>query len=150
MNVEYISGKAELLERVRPLWQKLSAHHHEHSKDFKEHFEKMTFDIRRESFLQKAKNGDLLVVLASAEGKDVGFCVSTVDEHKIGEVESLYLETNYRKMGIGERLLGDSLKWLDTSKAKRKIIGVAAGNEEVLPFYEKFGFKIRTLILQQK
>lgn len=43
-----------------------------------------------------------------------------------------------------------SLEWFNENGLKDIIISVALGNEEALPFYEKFGFAPRTYILKQK
>lgn len=41
-----------------------------------------------------------------------------------------------------------ALKWMDENSVKTKRVNVAAGND-VLKFYEKYGFKVRSLILEQ-
>jgi ribosomal protein S18 acetylase RimI-like enzyme len=56
------------------------------------------------------------------------------------EIKSIYVVTNYRKLGIGNCLVKKALRWLDQKGAIEKIVEVAAGNEKAWEFYEKYGF----------
>jgi len=38
---------------------------------------------------------------------------------------------------------------MDGMKVERKILGLGVGNEEVLSFYQRYGFFPRTIILEQ-
>jgi ribosomal protein S18 acetylase RimI-like enzyme len=73
--------------------------------------------------------------------------VSTISENKTGEVESIYVEKGHRRHGIGEKLMERALAWFDDHAVDRKVIAVAGGNEEVFPFYRKYGFYPRVTIL---
>lgn len=44
-------------------------------------------------------------------------------------------------MKIGKSLFYKILEWFDKNKVKIKELHVSTGNEKVLGFYEKFGFK---------
>lgn len=59
------------------------------------------------------------------------------------------MDKEYRKYGLGDKLMNSALEWLDSNQVKTKIIGVAEGNENVLEFYKKYGFYKRSVILQQ-
>lgn len=79
----------------------------------------------------------------------VGYCISTINSEPAGEVDSFFVEEQYRKQGLGDKLMQRALEWLDINKAKTKIIVVAEGNENVLEFYRRYGFYKRRIVLEQ-
>jgi len=150
LNIEIISGSKELLEYVGPLWDKLNNHHKNKSINFKEKYEKLSFKERSNGFLiYKKDNININLVKDKDKKIYVGYCISTINSGLVGEVSSLYIELEYRKYGIGDELIKRAIKWLDDNKVNKKIIGVAVGNEDVLKFYERLGFRSRTIILEQ-
>ncbi|MPN22520.1 hypothetical protein SDC9_169903 [bioreactor metagenome] len=50
------------------------------------------------------------------------------------------MEENHRGCGIGRRLMDKALSQLHEYNLKNITLSVVIGNENVLPFYEKFGF----------
>lgn len=149
-NIEYIEGNQDLLDLVGPLWEKLNKHHEGNSIDFAEKFSKFNFTMRKEKLLEKAKSGSMKIYLARDNNKNIGYCISTITDDNNGEVESLYIEPDYRGYKIGEYFMNCSLKWMDEKGVNTKKIGVAAGNENVFNFYKKFGFHPSVTILVQK
>jgi ribosomal protein S18 acetylase RimI-like enzyme len=148
--IDFITGGRELLDFVQPLWEKLNKHHQVNSRYFPDKFKNLTFDTRKKKFINDA-NTQLRIDLVKDVGNQafVGYCISTITIDSIGEVDSLYIEPEYRKFGIGDKLMSRSLEWLDSKNARMKIIGVAEGNEQVFDFYKKYGFYERTTILEQ-
>jgi diamine N-acetyltransferase len=138
------------IDLVLPLWLKLRAHHQERSPYFKDDISLMTWEIRKTVLLEKAKTGAVRVELARDKDTLVGYCVSSIDANRQGEIESIYIEKEYRKSGIGDRFMKGGLKWMDDHRVERKTIGVAVGNEQAFGFYEKYGFYPRVTILRQK
>lgn len=149
--IEYSEGNEHIIDFIKPLWQKLNKHHQIHSPYFSTYYEGLAFEKRKRSLLEKAKTGKLRIFLAKdAESKDfVGYCVSTVSNEGIGEIESLYVSEGYRENGIGHILIEKSLNWINIEGAVKIIIGVAKGNDSVLSFYAKYGFYTKTLILEK-
>lgn len=144
----FVNGSVELLDLVEPMWYKLNRHHEEMSKYFKERYRNFKFENRKHKLLL----GDMLINIDLIK-KDkiyVGYCISSINKEHIGEIESLFIEEEYRKYGLGDSIMKRALKWLEEKGAKSKMIGVAEGNEEVLEFYKKYGFYKRTIILQEK
>ena len=82
-------------------------------------------------------------------GEIVGYCVSTVSANKQGEIDSIYIEPDYRRSGIGNNLMGRALHWMDDLSATRKVLVVGIGNEEVLEYYRKYNFYPRSVVLEQ-
>lgn len=105
--------------------------------------------------MRKARGDYIKVDIASdsENGLDVGYCISTIvetDFGRIGEIESVFVESNYRNRGIGRNLMKSALEWMDDRKVDRKILGVVEGNEGVYEFYRRFGFYPKSTKLEQK
>ncbi|WP_069649108.1 GNAT family N-acetyltransferase [Caloranaerobacter ferrireducens] len=149
--IEYISGNEDLLDSIGFLWEKLNKHHKNNSKHFSKKFSKFSFEVRKKGLIDKAKKGLMKIEIARdiEKNKNIGYCISTINDRNIGEIESLYIEPDYRKQGIGNKFMKNALDWMKLNKVKSICIGVSVGNEEVLSFYEKYGFLPRTIILEQ-
>lgn len=149
-NFEFLTGSIELLDFVQPLWEKLNEYHEANSSYFSSRFINLKFDVRKNKFINNS-NLEVKVDLVKDIGKDlhIGYCISTVNKELIGEIDSLFVEKEYRKYGLGDRLMNRALDWLNSNQVKTKIIGVAEGNENVLDFYKRYGFYQRRVILEQ-
>lgn len=150
-NISYTETNENNIDMIAPLWRKLNEHHRVRSVNFKEHFNRMSWEKRKPELLEKSKNGAMLIDMAQDKksGKFIGYCVSTVDAKKHGELESIFIEAEYRKCGIGEHFIKNAISWMDGKRANVKTIAVAAGNEEVFGFYRKYGFYPRATVLMQ-
>jgi diamine N-acetyltransferase len=148
--IDFVTGGIELLDFVQPLWEKLNNHHQVNSRHFPDKFKNLTFDLRKMKFINDS-NTELRIELAKESENQafVGYCISTINIDSVGEIDSLYIEPEYRKFGIGDKLMNRSLEWLDSKNVRMKIIGVAEGNEQVFGFYKKYGFYERRTILEQ-
>ncbi len=131
------------------LWERLNKHHKERSPCFKGYYEAMTFAKRKAMFLQKATRGKMLVELAFDGDQRVGYCITSLDAEKTGEVESIYVLEEYRGRGIGDRLMRSALAWMQQNGAIKKTVIVAAGNEQAFSFYDRYGFHVRKTMLEQ-
>lgn len=150
--VSYIETDEKDLDLIAPLWHKLRLHHKERAREaFKSHFDQFTFKERKNQLLDRAKNGAMLVNLAknNQTGDYIGYCVSRIDAEKHAELESIFIEKDYRKLGIGGHFMKIAVNWMDKHGAIEKNIVVAGGNEEAFGFYEKYGFYPRAHILRQ-
>jgi diamine N-acetyltransferase len=147
----YAHGGVELLDEVADLWDKQRLHHVEVAAAFRRRMELITFDMRRVGLERKAQEGALRVdtVQLPDDLFLAGYCIATVDAAGLGEIESLYVEVSCRNQGLGGHLLQRSLDWLHHAGTQRITVGVAVGNERVLPFYQRFGLLPRTLILER-
>jgi ribosomal protein S18 acetylase RimI-like enzyme len=150
--IEYLEKDHDDLEFIRPLWQKLNQHHRAVSKYYKDSRTATTFDMRKKQLLEKSCQGALHIDLArdSNTEEHIGYCVTTINPEKQGEIESLFIEKDYRGMGIGDNLMARALSWLKTMSVQKTILGVAEGNESVFPFYRRYNFYPRVTILWQK
>lgn len=150
-NIEYIARDEPGLETIGPLWLKLQEHHHACGGEFARTLGAVTWEQRQAGLLKKVAGGRLLVDLAqdSETGRHVGYCITSLTAELRGEIESIYVEPQYRGKGIGDCLMRRALRFQDEGGAKVKMLGVAAGNEDVFAFYRRYGFVPRATILQQ-
>lgn len=145
---EFINGGIELVDLVQPQWEKLNKYHEGKSTYFAKRYKNFTFEVRKEKFIKQnilSVNIDLI----KASNKYIGYCITTINNELTGEIDSLFISEEYRRLGLGDKLMTKALEWLDKNNAKEKLIGVAEGNENVLEFYKKYGFFKRMIILQQ-
>ncbi|VVS93691.1 GNAT family N-acetyltransferase [Desulfoluna spongiiphila] len=145
--VGFDTGGEELLGRVGPLWEKLKTHHAAHSVHFSEFLAGRTFADRTADIL--SHGGEVRVELAVRSGQDVGYCVCTISPSGTGEVDSLYVEEDFRGCGLGEALARRGLAWMDEKKVTRRSLSVVYGNDAALAFYHRLGFYPRNIQLDQ-
>ncbi|MDD2619150.1 MAG: GNAT family N-acetyltransferase [Syntrophomonadaceae bacterium] len=148
-NIVLETGAAELLLRVKPLWEELNAYHASISPAFSQRYANMNFTLRQQDLLEKSYEGALWVGLARiVDGPDIGYCIGSIDRQQQAEVDSLFVKSEYRKRGVGEALVREVLAWMDEHSTEARIIRVGAGNEQAVPFYARYGFAPRMLVLQ--
>jgi ribosomal protein S18 acetylase RimI-like enzyme len=95
--------------------------------------------------------GEIRVDLAQDDsGKLLGYCVSSIDKVQTGEIDSIFVGTECRELGIGATLMEKALEWLKSKGSRKNIVSVAVGNEKAFVFYEQFGFYPRRTLLEQK
>jgi ribosomal protein S18 acetylase RimI-like enzyme len=142
---------AEGLDTIRPLWEKLRAHHAGLNWPFAAEIGRATFEPRKRELLDKSAGGALRVELATAgsHGGPVAYCVSTLSGDNAGEIDSLYVDAEWRGRGIGSELVRRALAWLDAADARSKIVCVAQANRDALALYARFGFHPRTVVMKQ-
>jgi diamine N-acetyltransferase len=142
-----VTGGVELLDRIEPLW----VHQRQHQADLSDLWRKgmleITFGERRAQMLRKASHA-MLVILATSEGNDVGYCVSSID-HEVGEVDSFFVDGAYRGHRVGHTMMLRTLDWFKQMAVKSIVIDVLDGNYGALAFYAKYGFRPRLIQLQQ-
>jgi diamine N-acetyltransferase len=144
-------GSIEELDLVCSLWEKLNRVHFASTINFKERYEMMNWQDRKQSLIDKSKVLHLEYASDSVSEQIIGYCISTVaKDSKFGEVDSLFISEPYRKTGLGEELFSRSIKWLDYQKVEVQKLSVSVGNEAVLDFYKRFNFYPLHIILQRK
>ena len=149
MNIEFSVTDEYGIDIVAPLWEKLNEHHGAMSRNFSFDFPNRKWINRKKELIQEA--ADLRVDLAkdTDTGILVGYCISSITSERLGEVDSIFVESDYRHCGIGDQLISNSLKWMKELSVTRIIVQVMIGNEEVHPFYKKYGFLPRTTIMMR-
>lgn len=134
---------------VRPLWEALNEYHKKRSVHFKKFFERFTFEERLKKYSKKSVK--VRIDLALIGDKPVGVCLSSYDVRKEGRLDTIFVEPRFRNKGIGAALMKRAMRWFKASGVKGSSISVLYGNEEVFPFYAKFGFRpMRYTLLPEK
>ncbi|MEX2442497.1 MAG: GNAT family N-acetyltransferase [Alkalispirochaeta sp.] len=152
VHVEYRELALHEIDTIAPLWRKLNAHHARHSPDFSEVFRGIDFESRIRRLRRHRKL--LRVIVADVPGGGpVGYAIGSITDTydtQRGELDSMYVEEEWRGQGIGRELTSSILNWLDGSGITNIIIAVAAGNEEAIEFYGRLGFAPRAITLRRK
>ena len=133
---------------IKHLWEKLNQIHYQDSVYFKDHFKTFTFEKRCNDFSDINDEEIKINVLIDSE-KVVGYCIATIKK-AVGEIESIYVDDEYRKKGFGKKLIEESTNWLKKNKCKKIMVAVAHGHDSVFNFYMKLGFYPRVSYLQLK
>jgi hypothetical protein len=99
---QILSGGPELLDRIGPLWNCLREHHAGIAPRWSAEMRAKSFERRKGDLLSKGSGG-MLVLIATTEGADSGYCVGTIDQKGDGEIDSLFVDGAFRRKGIGAR-----------------------------------------------
>jgi ribosomal protein S18 acetylase RimI-like enzyme len=145
-------GQIEDLDIVKPLWEKLNDLHESLSPDFKERFQKMNWDKRKSNLISKSGKLLLEYVIENKNDKVVAYCISTIkkDNEKEGEIDSIFVEKEQRKTGIGKQLMDNAINWLISQKTETQKLLVGVGNESVIDYYKQIDFYPLHIVLQRK
>ena len=110
--IEYIESNEKDLDIIAPLWEKLNEHHRINSKFFSERFSQLTFYTRKKAFLEKARSGAIRIDLARDldRNEHIGYYLSSITKENEGEIDSIYIEENYRRLGIGDCFMKKALE----------------------------------------
>jgi diamine N-acetyltransferase len=132
-------------KKIKGLWENLNRLHGELSENFKNHFASFTFEKRMQSLLCKEH---LTIFVAADHSEYLGYCIVSLEKGR-GEIDSIYIDSIYRKQGIGAKLIQEALSWLSEKQCNVVNVSVAEGNESVLEFYKQFGFYKSSVVLQR-
>ncbi len=138
------------INEIKPLWEKLNQIHLDDTIYFTEHYQNFTFEKRAGKW-SGMEEDQLLILVAETENHEIiGYCISTIDGIKQGEIDSLFVEPEFRSQQIGRELVLRSLGWLHENECEPIRLAVSFGHEGVIEFYEKLGFFPRMTILEYK
>ncbi|MBU3113056.1 GNAT family N-acetyltransferase [Clostridium lacusfryxellense] len=150
MNICLVEKDIKELELIKPLWEQLNSVHIDKSIYFKNKYEQFTFGKRMEAVYEKSKKGIIkIAMLLDIDNENyIGYCLSSIEDN-LGSIESIYIESNYRKFRLGDKLMKNALNWFESNKTADITINVVYSNDEVLLFYECYGFHIGNYILKR-
>jgi len=150
VNISILEKDIKELVLIKPLWEKLKFIHLDKSVYFKNKFKKFTFDQRMEQIYEKSQNGVIKfdMILDNDNGNYVGYCLSSM-KNNFGEIESIFVEDEYRMLRLGDKLMKNALNWFELNKITNISISVVYANDDVLPFYERYGFHVGNYILKR-
>lgn len=120
--------------------------------------------LRKRNYLKKIQEhkeriekGKDLYLIAENQGKIIGFCSAAplkfhpnqkfsaaqkLKRHEKGEIDNLYVHSNYHKMGIGRKLFDTAKLWLEENQLIPFLVWVYKDNFKARTFYEHLGGKL--------
>lgn len=109
-----------------------------------------------EWFTRNIDNDLYLPLVAIVGGIAVGFCMSIIREkpgtwlyEEYGEINDLGVSSQFRRKGVGEKLVKTSIEWFNSRGITRIEAKIAPPNEISSRFWRKIGLKpyLETLYL---
>lgn len=110
----------------------------------KDYFECM---IQEEFVILAEINGDVVGYLAGSLNKDNTY---SYYEGLTAELNNMFIVKEYRKYGIGSKLVSSFLSWCNEQEAKRVIVTASIGNTNTINFYKKNGFEEINITLKKE
>lgn len=138
----------ESVNDIKELWEKNRIYHEKQSIYFKELYQSITFDYVIKTLKNFNKN-DLKISVALKDNSCIGYCISFVHIGR-GELKSLHVDENYRKLGIGKDLVNKHIVWMKDKECKSINVKVSHENNPTISFYKDLGFCPNTLDMQLK
>jgi ribosomal protein S18 acetylase RimI-like enzyme len=136
----------ENIHIIEKLWIKNSEFHRSNSEYFNTPLEEGIFNKRISSW---KKAGNLKITISSTENHIVGYCISTIT-NKNGSIESLYVDTDFRRRGIAANLAKSHLKWFNDFGCEKSTVTTVYKNADALGFYKSIGLFPKTITLEEK
>lgn len=124
--------------RLKDIINKQQLYHYNLNGPYKERFLK----INEINFQQYMSKKNKFITYAAIQGnRIIGFASANINNHNEGYVEDLFIEEQYRNNSIGKILFKTLLDWLKENFAETVEVHISSGNESVIEFYEKYGFR---------
>jgi ribosomal protein S18 acetylase RimI-like enzyme len=92
-------------------------------------------------------DSNIHVLLAEAGGKIIGYVQGEVirrSDHMpktVGKISLIYVVKQYRRKGVGRRLMKELCKFFGSNKAEDLTVRYVIGNKEAKGFWRKLGFE---------
>jgi ribosomal protein S18 acetylase RimI-like enzyme len=153
--VEITRGSGQDIDRLEPLW---AAVHHRHQEAMPELApyvsDEVTWREHRPLYEELFRRPDTFLLLASEEDRLVGYALGHVTDvretfiadtwvtgERIGELESISVLPEYRRAGVGSRLIEEVNREFERLGIQDVIIGLLPGNDGALRLYERHGYR---------
>ncbi len=100
---------------------------------------------------------DEFVIIAELDMKVVGYLAGSLYrdatfsyyEGLTAELDNMFIIEEYRKFGIGTKLINSFIEWCKNQGAKRILVTASIGYKNTIKFYEKCGFKDINITLRK-
>ena len=92
-------------------------------------------------------NSNVQVLLAEADGEVIGYVQGEVTRRSdhmprtVGQVSLMYVVKQFRRKGVGRRLVKELCKFFNSNKAEDLTVRYIIGNKEAEGFWRKLGFE---------
>ncbi len=101
-------------------------------------------------------NEDVCLLIAKKSKKLVGYIYGYIQNNgdsklkKVGVLDALYVEEEFRNNGIAQSLIDGFKKWAEDKKLSYLELKVCKDNLKAIKLYEKMGFKMSKIIMEEK
>lgn len=106
-------------------------------------------------YRKRINQGNGFAVVAQEDQTVIGYAIGatgSAEEFRttdtLAELETMYLQPEYRGQGIGTRLLEEFKDWADNQDADRLRVEASAQNKGAIRFYRDNGFEDYTITLE--
>ena len=123
----------------------LAEHHNQVSVYFKGHYPQTPSEQKIRQFESELEEGRARIAVAENDGKVIGFCKINTDARP-GVLEYLVVLDRERGKGYGAAFMDWALNTFQTFGINDIDVKVVYDNEAI-HFYEKYGFRARSVIL---
>ena len=123
----------------------LAEHHNQVSVYFKGHYPQTPSEQKIRQFESELEEGRARIAVAENDGKEIGFCKINTDARP-GVLEYLVVLDRERGKGYGAAFMDWALNTFQTLGINDIDVKVVYDNEAIR-FYEKYGFRARSVIL---
>lgn len=131
--------KLEEYHMLKDILREQQLFHYNLNGPYKERF----LEINEKNFQEYMSRKHKSITLAAfIEDRIIGFTSANISKYDEGFIEDLFVIDQFRNNSIGTTLINKLLNWLKENDAQTIDVHVSKGNEEVLNFYNKFGFKL--------
>ncbi|MBE6153658.1 MAG: GNAT family N-acetyltransferase [Firmicutes bacterium] len=141
--MDFIIRKAELKDAniVNNFLTKLIKDEKKYDTNINDNFVVHTF---YENFIEDEQN---CCLIAEYNGKIIGYLYGFVQNNGntyiniITQLDAMFVDNEYRKLGIGNALIGEFKNWSKEKNAKYIELKVCNNNDNAISLYKKNGFK---------
>lgn len=139
--MDYILKDIELenIEIIKELWEENRKFHENISEYFSYQYKDLTFEDRMKACLEE-RNSIFKVTGASVNSKLIGYALSSIYKQN-GEVLTLYILEEFRKLGIAGKMLNLHKNWFKENNCVSISVFVSVENKIAQNLYNKIGFE---------
>ena len=157
MRIEAIA--ADELDRLRPLWLALHAHHQQVAPQLAPYVDdERSWSVRRDLYEEVVTERGFAIV-ASEDGEDLGYLVGAFEPAlwpamfagapDVAELETILLRPEWRGRGVGSRLFDEFEERIAAAGYTDAVIGVLPGNDVAEALYRSRGFDPTVVLLSR-
>lgn len=96
------------------------------------------------------RNEDILILIAELEGNPIGYALGRIFEEdetadngtgRMGLFDELFVDDTARGLGLGQKLLDETINWMKENKINRIKLHAYSWNNNAKKLYERNGFR---------
>jgi len=117
----------------------------EYSKITQQSIKLTNLQIKKE-LTEGVSNPKRFLIVIGKDKRIIGYLIGSIliSEHQnYGYIDDIFILKEFRKKGLGVKLINDFIKKIKKKKVKRIRLGVNIKNKNAIKVYKKLGFKIR-------